>query len=147
MKFFRKSTSEENKQPATHTSLSRTTEAAEGRQKPLSAEEAARQWFSERFGTDMPDEVTRMFRQIAVTEAKRQKTKEHILDGNELKRIHEGMRLFKTKLTNVKQTLDGLQAQKEWYHKFKELQGILEKYRIACCIIKHPLYIGCIIAC
>ena len=129
MKFFRKSTSEENKQPATHTSLSRTTEAAEGRQKPLSAEEAARQWFSERFGTDMPDEVTRMFRQIAVTEAKRQKTKEHILDGNELKRIHEGMRLFKTKLTNVKQTLDGLQAQKEWYHKFKELQGILEKYR------------------
>ena len=71
----------------------------------------------------MPEEVTRMFRQIAQAEAKRQKAGEQVLDPNELKRIQDSIRLYKTKLTNITQTLNGLQAQKEWLHKFKELNA------------------------
>ena len=54
-----------------------------------------------------------------------------MLDPNELKRIQDSIRLYKTKLTNITQTLNGLQAQKEWLHKFKELNATLEKYRQA----------------
>lgn len=97
----------------------------------LTPEETARKWFTEKFGTDMPEEVTRMFRQIAQAEAKRQKAGEQVLDPNELKRIQDSIRLYKTKLTNITQTLNGLQAQKEWLHKFKELNATLEKYRQA----------------
>lgn len=70
----------------------------------------------------MPEEVTRTFRQIAQAEAKRQKAGEQVLDPNELKRIQDSIRLYKTKLTNITQTLNGLQAQKEWLHKFKETE-------------------------
>ena len=129
MIFFRKSTPEEDKRPATGTPAPATEATSTNKPQPANAEEAARQWFAGRFGTDMPDEVTRMFRQIAANENKRQKAKANLLDGNELKRIHESMRLYKTKLANVAQTLDGLRAQKEWYHRNKELQSILEKYR------------------
>ena len=55
-----------------------------------------------------------MFRQIAQAEAKRQKDGEQALAPIELKRIQDSMRLYKTKLTNIAQTLGGLQAQKEW---------------------------------
>ena len=128
MKFFRRSTQEEDKQPNAPTPSQAEGNPA-GNPSPLTAEEAARQWFSRQFGTEMPEEVTRMFRQIACAEAKRQKANEHLLDSNELKRIHDAMRLHKTKLTNVTQTLEGLEAQKEWFHKFKELEAALEKYK------------------
>ena len=72
-----------------------------------------------------------MFRQFAQAEAKRQKAGEHLLDDNELKRIQDSIRLYRTKLANITQTLEGLQSQKNWLHKFKELNGTLEKYRQA----------------
>ena len=130
MKLFRKSTPEKTAQPSgmeTPPPAAPTAQPA----RPLTAEEAARQWFSEHFGTDMPDEVTRMFRQFAQAEAKRQKAGEHLLDDNELKRIQDSIRLYRTKLANITQTLEGLQSQKNWLHKFKELNGTLEKYRQA----------------
>ena len=130
MKFFRKSAPEKIEQPdspvpTVSTDITSTTTPS------LTPEETARQWFAEKFGTDMPEEVTRMFRQIAQAEAKRQKAGEQVLDPNELKRIQDSIRLYKTKLTNITQTLNGLQAQKEWLHKFKELNATLEKYRQA----------------
>lgn len=130
MKLFRKSTPEKTAQPSgTETPPPAAPTAQPAR--PLTAEEAARQWFSEHFGTDMPDEVARMFRQFAQAEAKRQKAGEHLLDDNELKRIQDSIRLYRTKLANITQTLEGLQSQKNWLHKFKELNGTLEKYRQA----------------
>ncbi|MCD8319051.1 MAG: hypothetical protein LUC45_09600 [Paraprevotella sp.] len=135
MKFFRKSAPEKEEQqvrtepsevPSIPTSVPVPPPASPALAEP---EAAARQWFAEKFGTEMPDEVIRMFRMIAQTEIKRQKMGEQVLDANELKRIHDSLRLYKTKLTNTQQTLDGLQAQKEWWHKFKELNGTLEKYR------------------
>ena len=130
MKFFRKSAPEKIEQPdspvpTVSTDITSTTTPS------LTPEETARQWFAEKFGTDMPEEGTRMFRQIAQAEAKRQKAGEQVLDPNELKRIQDSIRLYKTKLTNITQTLNGLQAQKEWLHKFKELNATLEKYRQA----------------
>ena len=58
-----------------------------------------------------------MFRQIAQAEAKRQKAGEQVLDPNELKRIQDSIRLYKTKLTNITQTLNGLQVQASLFRK------------------------------
>ena len=130
MKFFRKSAPEKIEQPDSPVPTV-STDITSTITPNLTPEETARQWFAEKFGTDMPEEVTRMFRQIAQAEAKRQKAGEQVLDPNELKRIQDSIRLYKTKLTNITQTLNGLQAQKEWLHKFKELNATLEKYRQA----------------
>ena len=130
MKFFRKSAPEKIEQPDSPVPTV-STDITSTIIPNLTPEETARQWFAEKFGTDMPEEVTRTFRQIAQAEAKRQKAGEQVLDPNELKRIQDSIRLYKTKLTNITQTLNGLQAQKEWLHKFKELNATLEKYRQA----------------
>lgn len=130
MKFFRKSAPEKIEQPDSPVPTV-STDITSTITPNLTPEETARQWFAEKFGTDMPEEVTWTFRQIAQAEAKRQKAGEQVLDPNELKRIQDSIRLYKTKLTNITQTLNGLQAQKEWLHKFKELNATLEKYRQA----------------
>ena len=95
MKFFRKSAPEKIEQPdspvpTVSTDITSTTTPS------LTPEETARKWFTEKFGTDMPEEVTRMFRQIAQAEAKRQKAGEQVLDPNELKRIQDTERLAST---------------------------------------------------
>ena len=129
MKFFRKSAPEEKRQPVAENSFAPVTPPTESNH--LTAEEEARHWVAGHFGTDMPEEVTRLFRHVAQTEAKRQKAGEQVLDANELKRIQESMRFYKTKLTNITQTLDGLQSQKEWLHKYQQLNSTLEKFRQA----------------
>lgn len=129
MKFFRKS-APEKKETITLNKDCRPTITEPVKEQFTQPEQAARKWFSEQFNTDMPEEVMRMFRQIAQTEEKRQKIGT-ILDANELKRIQESIRLCQTKLLNVTQNLNSLQGQKEWYHKFKELNNALEKYRQA----------------
>ena len=130
MKFFRKSAPEKMEQPGSPLPAA-SADFTSAATPNLTPEETARKWFAEKFGTDMPEEVTRMFRQIAQAEARRQKAGEQALAPNELKRIQDSIRLHKTRLTNITQTLNGLQAQKEWLHKFKELNGTLEKYRQA----------------
>lgn len=94
-------------------------------------EEAAQQWFAARFNTEMPEELTRMFRHMAQVEAKRQKVGETLLTATELRNIQERIRLCQTKLTNITQALAGLQAQKEWLHKYKLLKGTLDKHKQA----------------
>ncbi len=130
MKFFRKSAPEKTTQPAAAAPVPDTETQVSEPQEPNS-EKAARQWFSDRFGTDMPEEVTQLFRHIAQSENKRKKTGEQLLSPNEQKRIQDSIRLSKTKLANVTQTLNGLQAQKEWLHKLKELNANQEKFRQA----------------
>ncbi len=130
MKFFRKPALEKTERPDPPAPAA-CTGTAPAATPGLSPEEAARQWFAERFGADMPEEVARMFRQIAQAEAKRQKAGGQVLNPNEVKRIQDSMRFYKTKLANIAQTLAGLQAQKEWLHKFKGLNATLEKHRQA----------------
>lgn len=130
MKFFRKS-KPDGTEPDGHTARPDAEPQQPARTPGAAGEEEARKWFSERFGTDMPDEVARMFRQIAAAPAKQAKAGGQVLDDNELRRIQDSMRLHKTKLANIRQTLDGLQAQKEWLHKFTELKATLEKQRQA----------------
>ena len=97
----------------------------------LTPEEVARQWFKLHYNTDFPEELKRLFRHWTAIEAKRQKVGEHILDANEQRRIQDGLRLYQTKLTNINQTLESLQAQKEWIYKFDLLNKNLNKYRQA----------------
>lgn len=98
-------------------------------QENLSAEENVRRWFQQQFGQEMPEEIRRLFRKTAQAEINRLKASEHVMNPNELKRIHEQIRLQQSKLTNITQTINGLQTQKEWVHKFKELKSTQEKFR------------------
>lgn len=130
MSFFRKRTPEKITPPAEkpETAPANNITGQDGERSP---EETARQWFEARFNTDMPEELTRMFRHMAQAEAKRQKVGETILAPNEVRNIQEHIRLYRTKLTNITQTLSGLHAQKEWWHKYKMLKGVLDKYKQA----------------
>lgn len=130
MKLFRKTLDSPEEKSAASVSDGAGSAAAP-RQTFLSPEDEAKRWFEGRFGVEMPDEITRMFRRIAQLEAKKQKVGEKVLDENEQKRIEDRIRLFKTKLGNIKQTIDGLQTQKDWLLKFNDLKGLLEKYRQA----------------
>ncbi len=139
MNFFRKRTPEKTamqaEEPKTASIAEETTTApvaeSTAHANEGTPEEEARRWFEARFQTDMPEELTRMFRRMAQAEAKRQKVGEDILTANELRNIQEQIRLCRTKLTNINQTLSGLQAQKEWLHKFKTLENTLDKHKQA----------------
>lgn len=130
MNFFRKKTPEKITQPAEEPKTAPAASPMETHEE-RTPEEAARQWFTAHFNTEMPEEMTRMFRRMAQAEAKRQKVGESILTPNEVRNIQEHIRLCQTKLTNIMQTLSGLQAQKEWLHKYKTLTGNLDKYKQA----------------
>lgn len=126
MKLFRKSPVKPDASPSVPDS-SDTASQLTPHPTDLTPEEEAQRWFRERFSTEMPDEMTRMLRRMARWEARKQKVGEKILDINEKKRIDDHIRLLRTRLNNIEQTIDGLQAQKEWLLKFNDLKGILEK--------------------
>lgn len=132
MKLFQrntpKNTSDEHT-PQTPTTTTETVPADTNDTTELTPEEAAKRWFQLHYNTDFPDELKRLFRHWTAIEAKRQKVGEHILDANEQRRIQDGLRLYQTKLTNVNQTLESLQSQKEWLYKFDVLNNNLNKYR------------------
>lgn len=130
MNFFRKRNPEKTAPQAEEPKAVPVTEPA-AQTNDGTPEEQARRWFETRFQTDMPEELTRMFRRMAQTEAKRQKVGEDILTPNELRNIQEQIRLCRTKLTNINQTLTGLQTQKDWLHKYKILEGTLNKHKQA----------------
>lgn len=131
MNFFRKRTPEKTNITTEEPKVTAQPVAIQETAEDCTPEEAARKWFMARFNTEMPEELIRMFRRMAQTEAKRQKVGEYILTANELRNIQEQIRLCRTKLTNITQTLAGLQAQKEWLHKFQTLRSTLDKYKQA----------------
>ena len=97
----------------------------------LTPEEAAQQWFSEQYGTEIPDVLRKLFRHWAYLEAKRQKVGEHILDENEQLKIQERIRLLQTKLNNIIQTIEDLQEEKKWIYQFEILLNNLNKQKAA----------------
>lgn len=97
----------------------------------LTPEEAAQQWFSKQYGTDMPDVLRKLFRHWAYLEAKRQKVGEHILDENEQHKIQERIQLLQTRLTNIIQTIEDLQEEKKWIYQFDILLNNLNKQKAA----------------
>lgn len=97
----------------------------------LTPEEAAQQWFSKQYGTDMPDILRKLFRHWAYLEAKRQKVGEHILDENEQHKIQERIQLLQTRLTNIIQTIEDLQEEKKWIYQFDILLNNLNKQKAA----------------
>lgn len=97
----------------------------------LTPEEVAQQWFSEQYGTEIPDVLRKLFRHWAYLEAKRQKVGEHILDENEQLKIQERIRLLQTKLNNIIQTIEDLQEEKKWIYQFEILLNNLNKQKAA----------------
>ncbi len=129
MKLFRKNITVENKSSSVDAGLPSTSVNLKSSRQEK--EEILRQWIAGRFETDTPEEILCEFRQMVQSEMKKQKAEETILDSSELKRIQDSLRLRRTKLTNITQALNGLESQKAWWHKFKELNGLLEKYKQA----------------
>lgn len=96
-----------------------------------SSEKIAEQWFMEHYQTPMPDEIKRLFRHLSSLEAKKLKIGEYILDQNEQDSIQNQLRLLQTKLRNLNQTIESLNDQKRWLHKYEQLNTILNKCKQA----------------
>ena len=92
----------------------------------LTPEGLARQWFSNHFGTPMPEEVLSLFRSIARTEAQRSKAADNLCGKQELAQLKEARRLCETKLENTEQSLERLRHQQEWFNTFVTLTHKLD---------------------
>lgn len=126
MNFFRKSTNTEPvaevkpqpQQPVTPTPTTGQT-----------AEELARQWWQERYGEPMPEEVTRWMKQLTRAEARRLTTAASLLSDQKIARIEDARRLAETKLRNIESSLQRIHDQQEWLHRFSEKKHELTEHR------------------
>lgn len=134
MKLFQRNTQKETQQDtknATQPIPQDTKVTDEPLDNELTPEEAAQQWFTQQYGTDMPEVLRKLFRHWAFLEAKRQKVGEHILDENEQHKIQERIQLLQTRLTNIIQTIEDLQEEKKWIYQFDILLNNLNKQKAA----------------
>ncbi|MBO4800669.1 MAG: hypothetical protein J5545_02250 [Bacteroidaceae bacterium] len=87
----------------------------------LTAEEALRQWWQQRFGHSLPDDARQWLRSFLRQEVTKARRAEHRLDDVQLNKVREGRRLCQTKLDNVEESLQRLLKQKEQLRQFVAL--------------------------
>ena len=95
----------------------------------LTTEENARQWWQERFGSPLPEDVKTWLRGIIRQEVARARVEAHRLDDQALQRIREGRRLQQTKLNNVEESLQRVRLQQERTRRYIELSTELAQQR------------------
>lgn len=95
----------------------------------LTTEELARQWWQQRFGTALPEDVKTWLRSIIRKEVTNARIEASKLDDQALQRVHEGRRLQQTKLSNVEDALQRIRIQQERTQRFIELSTELEQQR------------------
>lgn len=96
---------------------------------PRTAEELARQWWSNQFDCPIPDEVIRWIKELTHAEARRQRTASSLLSPQQIARNQEALRLAETKLDNIEKSLQRLHDQQEWVRRFQELTHDLTEHR------------------
>lgn len=96
---------------------------------PLTAEEAARQWFEQKTGAPMPEEIKAWFKNLAKLEAQKARTSENLLDRQQLLKVQEARKLCETKLANTEQSLERVREQLDWLRRFTLLTSSLEQDR------------------
>ena len=125
MIFFRKSQAKAQQHTDTLPQPADTIHPDNGTDTP---DEEVRNWYRQQSGQEMPEELLHTLHTMARAEGKHKPANPDLLSDSELKRIDESIRLDQAKLNNVGQTIKGLQAQKEWIHRFKELTARLDKH-------------------
>lgn len=93
----------------------------------LTAEEIARNWFEQKTGLTMPEEIKSWLKSMARIEAQRVKTNENLLDAQQLLKMEEARKLCETKLSNTEQSLKHVHEQIEWLRRFAQLTSSLEQ--------------------
>ncbi|MBQ9284723.1 MAG: hypothetical protein IJ209_00335 [Bacteroidaceae bacterium] len=81
-------------------------------------EELARQWWLQRFGEAIPEDVKTWLRTIVRREVSRARIEAQRLDDIALQRLHDSRRLAQTKLINVEASIDSLRKQNEQLTRF-----------------------------
>lgn len=98
-------------------------------QQDKSTEELARQWWKERYGESMPEEVSAWIKQLTRSEARRMNIANAMLSPQKMARIQDARRLAETKLRNIESSLQRLHDQQEWLHRFNEKKHELTEHR------------------
>lgn len=92
-------------------------------------EESARQWWQQRFGTAMPEDVKTWLRGVIRKEVAYAHIKEGRLDDVTLQRVREARRLQQAKLSDVEKNLMRVRVQQEQTQRYIELTSELEQQR------------------
>lgn len=92
-------------------------------------EEAVRQWWQQRFGTPLPEDVKTYLRGLLRQEIARTRLEANRLDDVALQRVREGRRLLQTKLSNVEATLQQIRLQRERTQQYLGMCSELELLR------------------
>lgn len=95
----------------------------------MTIEENARQWWLERFGTPLPEDVKTWLRGIIRQEVLRVRLEANILDDQTLQRTRESRRLQQTKLSNVEESLTRTHIRQERTRRYIELITELDERR------------------
>ena len=92
-------------------------------------EELAREWWSNRFGETMPDEVVKWMKQLTRAEARRLHVATALLTPQKQTRLQEARQLAETKIRNIEASLQRLHDQQEWQHRFVEKKHELTEHK------------------
>jgi len=93
------------------------------------AEEAACQWWREKYGTDMPSEVARWIKELTRAEAHRLHVASSLLTPQQMSRVKDQLHLQQTKLDNIENSIIRIYEQKDWVRRFQELNHNLTEHR------------------
>lgn len=93
------------------------------------AEEIARDWWRERHGEVMPEEVVTWLKHLTHTEARRLNTATALLSTQKQTRLQDAKRLAETKLHNIESSLQRLHEQQDMLHRFNEKKHELTEHK------------------
>lgn len=92
-------------------------------------EESARQWWLQRFGSVMPEDVKTWLRGVVRKEVTNARIKSGRLDDATLQRVRESKRLQQAKLSDVEKNLTLVRVQKEQTRRYISLVAEMEQQR------------------
>ena len=127
MNLFRRTQNSESKKD-TETKIEEAV-VAPSPQQDKSAEELAHEWWKERYGEAMPEEVKTWIKQLTRSEARRINIANSLLSPQKLARIQDARRLAETKLRNIESSLQRVHDQQEWLQRFNEKKHELTEHR------------------
>ena len=95
----------------------------------MTTEENAREWWQQRFGTPLPEDVKTWLRSLIRQEVQRVRVESNVLDDQTLQRTRESRRLQQTKLSNLEESLMRTRTRQELTRRYIELLSELEQQR------------------
>lgn len=98
-------------------------------QPELTAEDIARNWWRERYGESLPEDIAVWIRKLTRAEARRLQLASEMLSPQKLARIVDAKRLAESKLHIIESNLQRIHDQQEWLHRFNERRHELTEHK------------------